>query len=83
MNLKSFSGYRGHAALMQIGDIQFLVLASSKEQLEVLHGHMLPNSAEPFNPQACQASIIISSKTLPEPKSTNEPSHTTNESPKA
>jgi hypothetical protein len=83
VKLKSFTGYRGQAALMQIGNIKYLVLAQNKKHLEALHAHILPKSAEPFNPFACQASVIISSKTLPEPTTKNEPSHTTPESPKA
>ncbi len=72
MKLQTFTGFRGKAALMQIGNIKFLVLAKDTAQLEALHKHILPNSAEPFNPVACQASIIIQSTVLPKSKPTHE-----------
>jgi hypothetical protein len=72
MKLQTFTGFRGKAALMQIGKIKFLVLAQNTKHLEALHQHILPNSAEPFNPVACQASIIIQSTVLPKTKPNHE-----------
>lgn len=65
MNLKTFTGFRGRAALFQIGKIKFLVMARNGRELEALHDHIMPAAAGTFNPDACKTSIIIQSSVLP------------------
>jgi hypothetical protein len=65
--IRKFEGYRGVAALLQIGDIAFLVVAKDETQLAALHAHILPE-ADPFNPAACQKTVVIPANLLPEAK---------------
>lgn len=65
--LQNFKGFRGHAALCQIGDVQFVLLARNAEQLAALYAKFLPE-AEPFNANGCQKSIIIQASLLPQPE---------------
>lgn len=69
--LRSFTGYRGVAALAEIGGVKFVIAARNLAELEAVYTELLPK-APPFNPDACQTSIFISSKLLPEPKPTHE-----------
>lgn len=66
--LRSFSGFRGVAALVQIGEIKFVIVAPNADQLQTIYGSI---SSQPFNIDACKKSIVISSSILPEPN--NEP----------
>ena len=59
--------------MVRIADIEFFIVARNDEQLAILHEGILKQQADaPFNPDAVQPVILISSKTLPEPKPTNE-----------
>jgi len=74
VKLRTFTGFRGTAALMQIGQIKFLVLAKNAAHLEALHARF--GSDGPFNPEACQASIIIQATVLPKTKQSKpKPNH--------
>jgi hypothetical protein len=64
--LKSFTGFRGVATVMEIGGVEFVVMARTPLALEQLHAHILPE-AEPFNPAKCQKSVLIQATILPEP----------------
>ena len=55
----------------QVDGITFLILARDMKHLEQIYRAMLPQ-APAFNPAACQKSIVISSKILPEPKPSHE-----------
>ena len=63
--LKTFTGFRGVATVMEIGGVQFIVMASTPLALAQLHAHLLPNAEEPFDPAKCQKSILIQSSLLP------------------
>jgi hypothetical protein len=72
MSLKMFTGFRGVAALMEIGGVKFIVLAKTPLALQQLHQFILPDASEPFDLEKCQKSILISSSLLSEPKTKNE-----------
>ena len=63
----SFRGFRGRAALCQIGKVEFVVLAKNEKQLAAIYEHIMPE-APPFNPQACKRSILIEADILPPQK---------------
>lgn len=65
--ISSFTGFRGHAALFEIGGVKFVVLAKSRLALQQLHSHLLPEALDPFNPDACQKSVLIPADVLPQP----------------
>ncbi len=67
MKLQSFAGFRGRAAMVRIGEIDFMIVARTEEQLGLLYASILPK-AEPFNPEACQRAIVISEKIFPKLK---------------
>lgn len=64
--LKSFTGFRGVATVMEIGGVEFVVMARTPLALEQLHAHLLPDAVEPFNPAKCQKSVLIQALILPE-----------------
>lgn len=63
--IKKFTGFKGVAAILQIGDIQFIVVAATQRKLEQLHYAIVPN-AGPFNPEACQKSVVVHADLLRE-----------------
>lgn len=67
MSIKTFTGFRGFAALAEVDGIQFVILARTETELEMLYKILLPE-APAFNPGACQKSIMIQAKLLPEQK---------------
>jgi hypothetical protein len=68
MSLKTFTGFRGVAALAEVGGIQFVIIASTPKQLETIYRSLMP--ACEFDPARCQKSIMIQAETLPAKKST-------------
>jgi hypothetical protein len=72
--LQSFTGFRGIAALVRIGKIDFVIVARNAKQLEQLYTAIL-SQAGPFNPDACKPSIVIASCSLPKQKSHDEQNH--------
>ncbi len=66
VGLQDFKGFRGVAALCQIGDVSFMVIAKNQAQLEIIYGHVMPQ-ADPINPDACQKCIAIQASLLPQP----------------
>jgi hypothetical protein len=66
--LTPFTGFRGVATVMEIGGVQFVVIAKSPLALQQLHARILPDATEPFDPAKCQKSILIHSKLLPDLK---------------
>jgi len=64
--LKPFTGFRGVATVMEIGGIEFVVMARTPLALEQLHAHLLPQAEQPFDRAKCQKSILIEAKILPE-----------------
>jgi hypothetical protein len=65
MSLKTFTGFRGVACLAQVGHAQFVIIASTEEQLQDIYEHLLPEAA-PFNPAMCQKSVMIQADLLPD-----------------
>lgn len=65
MSLKTFTGFRGIACLAQVGNVKFVLVASTEEQLQDIYEHLLPEAAA-FNPTMCQKSVMIQSDLLPE-----------------
>jgi hypothetical protein len=63
--LKTFVGFKGTAALVQIGDIRFWILAETPRQLETLWLGIL-SEAGPFDAARCKRAILIEATTLPE-----------------
>lgn len=64
--LKQFTGFRGVATVMEIGGIEFVVMARSPLALQQLHALILPEADEPFNQAKCQKSVLIHAQILPE-----------------
>lgn len=64
--LKTFTGFRGYAAVFEIGGVEFVVLAGSQVALAQLHELLLPDSVTPFDPAKCKKSVLIEAKLLPE-----------------
>lgn len=62
--LKTFTGFKGTAALVQIGKIRFWILASNPRQLEILWTGIL-TEAGPFDPALCKNAILIEANSLP------------------
>ena len=65
MSLKSFKGFRGVAALAEVGNIQFVIIAATPKKLGVVYTALLPN-APAFDPAMCQKSVMIQSSILPQ-----------------
>lgn len=64
--IEQFTGFRGVAALCQIGDVSFLVLAKNQKQLAAIYQHVMPQ-AEPMNPDACKKCVCVQANLLPKP----------------
>jgi hypothetical protein len=64
--LKQFTGFRGVAAMAQIGDLQFVILAPNHRQLDILWSSLLP-AAGPLDPRGVKKSILIASDLVPAP----------------
>lgn len=63
--LKSFVGFKGISAFVQIGEIKFMIIAKNARQLETLwHGILI--KAGPFDPTKCKKAILIEAKNLPD-----------------
>ena len=71
--LKTFTGFKGTAAMVQIGRIKFCILAKNPAQLEALWLSIL-TEAGPLEPAMCQKAIMIEAKLLPE-KNRSKTSH--------
>ena len=77
MSLKTFTGFRGVALLAEVdlpatlteeaGSVQFVIIAHDAEDLAAIYAKLLPEAA-PFNPAACQKSVMIQASILPELK---------------
>lgn len=67
MSLKSFRGFRGVAALAEVGKVQFVIIAATPKKLAAVYTALLPN-APAFDPAMCQKSVMIQSSILPEAK---------------
>jgi hypothetical protein len=71
MSLKTFTGFRGVAALAEIkyGDrsIQFVIIARDPGDLQAVYETLLPD-APTFDPAMCQKSVMIQASLLPETK---------------
>jgi hypothetical protein len=64
---KTFVGFRGTAAKVQIGSIQFWILAKNTRQLDALWQRIVPG-IDTFDPARCKPAILIESAVLPDPK---------------
>jgi hypothetical protein len=64
---KTFVGFRGIAAKVQIGSIQFWILAKNTRQLDALWQRIVPG-IDTFDPARCKPAILIESAVLPDPK---------------
>lgn len=69
MSLKTFSGFRGVAALAESDGVQFVIIASNADELAELYAKLLPDAGE-FNPAACQKAVMVQASLLPETKNT-------------
>ena len=67
MSLKTFTGFRGVAALAEVDGLQFVIIARDAAELEAIYTKILPD-APTFNPAMCQKSVMIQSSLLPESK---------------
>lgn len=65
--IQTFKGFRGVAALCQIGEVQFVLMARNEEQLAALYAQFLPE-AGPFNSAAAHKSVLVQASLLPQPK---------------
>lgn len=68
MSLKTFTGFRGVAMLAEVSGVQFVIIASTIEDLEKLHAFILPEDIDGFDPSKCQKSVMIQASILPEQK---------------
>lgn len=67
MSLKSFTGFRGVAALAELDGLQFVIIAHNAAELEAIYTALLPD-APAFNAAMCQKSVMIQAGLLPDPK---------------
>lgn len=65
--LKQFTGFKGSAAMVRIGKIEFFILARNPRQVETLWNGLLREAGE-FDPSACRPAILVASDTFPERK---------------
>lgn len=72
--LKTFVGFKGTAAMVEIGKIKFVILARNTHQLEILWASIL-SEAGPLDPSKCKPSIMVEARLLPDqkPKPISEP----------
>lgn len=66
-NLKKISGYKGSAARIEAGNVEFFIVAANERDLETVYNSVL-SEADPFSSDAAQKVIIISAADLPLPK---------------
>lgn len=71
--LKTFTGFRGTAAMVRIGKIRFFIIAETPAQLEALWQSLL-TEAGPFDPTICHKAILVEAKLLPESHASINPS---------
>jgi hypothetical protein len=62
--LTTFTGYRGYAMFLEIGNVKFCVISKNRVQAQALYSQIVPH-APPFNPAACTKAIMIQSTILP------------------
>ncbi len=65
MSLKTFTGFRGVAALTETNGLQFVIIARDAAELEAIYAALLPD-APTFDPAMCQKSVMIQASLLPE-----------------
>lgn len=69
--LKQFTGFKGLCAFAQIGEIQFVILAHNKRELDALWAHIM-TEAGPLDPAGCKKAVLIEASLLegraPSPK---------------
>jgi hypothetical protein len=63
--LKTFVGFSGIAARVQVGKIQFWILAKNTRQLEILWRGII-SGPDTFDPKRCKRAILIESSVLPD-----------------
>lgn len=79
---KTFTGFRGRASVIQIDGINFMIVARNDLNLRTFHEVILKQVSAPFNPDAVNPVIVISSSILPEPKQHHE-QNSTRQNPEA
>ena len=72
--LKTFTGFRGVAAAVAVDGVQVIIVARDADELGKAYADMLP-TADPFDPDRCQKSIVIPANLLPETPTPNDTSH--------
>lgn len=61
--LKTFTGFKGLCAFAAIGNVQFVLLAKNKRDLEQLWNHIM-TEAGPLDPEGCKKAILIEAPLL-------------------
>lgn len=61
--LKKFTGFKGLCAFAQIGNVQFVLLAQNKRDLESLWNHIM-TEAGPLDPAGCKKAILVEAPLL-------------------
>ena len=75
MKPRTFSGFQGKAATLQVAGVTFMILARNSKQLELASNYILRESGQTLSPEQQVPGIIIHSSVLPQPakrKSTHE-----------
>ena len=61
--LKTFTGFKGLCAFAQIGNVQFVLLAKNRRDLDTLWNHIM-TEAGPLDPEGCKKAILIEAPLL-------------------
>jgi hypothetical protein len=62
--LKTFQGYKGKMAAAKIGEVPFVLMARTAEELAVIWERVMPGV--PLDPAGVRAGIVVEANTLPE-----------------
>lgn len=65
--LKTFTGFRGVATLVEISGERCVIIAATPKKLAEIYAALFPE-APPFDPARCKKSVMIEANCLPETK---------------
>lgn len=67
--LKKFTGFKGLCAFAEVGNVQFVLLAKNRRELEILW-NLFMSGAGPLDPAGCKKAILVEAPLLSSTKST-------------
>jgi hypothetical protein len=61
--LKQYTGFKGICAFAQLGEIQFVIVATNQRQLQTLWDNIM-TEAGPLDPAGCKKAVLVEAELL-------------------